>query len=283
MLKILLKIQVELHLQYGRYFKNNNILKKVEFIPWTNEEKKYIEENAKQSTSKELAKHLKRSENAVRPYLYMNNIDYIKTCKTSLNEKEKKYIKENSKTKILREIAKDLGRSEGVVRKFYEENNLERYRIKTKQKAINKEDENYIALNINKMPITKIAKHLGVSLYMVKKYCKLHNINIEYTNSSYFSKEEKEFIEKNIKSIEIEKIAETINRSKASIKEYCKRHSIKYPNQRGNMTDKEKKYILDNINNKTINQIADDIKRNPSTIRKFCDRNNISYKTKKVK
>lgn len=209
----------------SKYFKENNIGHKVKTSFWTDEEKDYIAKNAKSKTVKEMSEYLKRSRASIRTYLYTYNIDYIKTCRTSLQEDEKEYIKKYSKTKILTEIAKDLGRTVGTIRRYYEENNIERFR--NTQYSIDKEKEDYIILNANKCSAKEMAKVLGISAGTIRTYCNRHNIEYKKKNIP-LTEEEKDFINNNIGEMNIKTISEKINKSQTTIKDYCKREGINY-------------------------------------------------------
>ncbi len=249
------------------------------FTYLSEEEKKFIEENAMTMITREIAKKLNKKPRTIRNYYKRNNIKYKKEV-YYLSEEEKDFIEKNAKNMTIRKIVLKLGRSESTIRDYCDRNNIE---FKKEYYFLSEEEKDFIKKNAMIMTPKEISKKLNRGIATIRYYYKKNNIKYK-KKYNIFTEEEKDFIKKNAKNMTIKEIFKKLNKSGTTIRDkntilyYCIRNNIEYKKEFNPLSKKEKDFIKKNIENMMPKEIAKKLNRSDCTIREYCNRNNIEFK-----
>ncbi len=260
------------------YTKQENLINLIKenthtIIYLSEEEKKFIEENAMTMTTKEIAKKLNKKPYTIRQYYKRNNIKYKKEIYL-LSEEEKKFIEENAKNMIIKELTIKLNRPEATIRDYCDRNNIE---YKKEFYFLSEKEKKFIEENAKNMTIKEIAKKLNRCTPTISGY--YYRNNIEHKKDyNPFTEEEKDFIKKNAITMTSKELAKKLNRSMSVINAYCDRNNIEYIKISHYLSEEEKDFIEENAKNMTIKEMMDKLNRAEATIREYYNKNNIEYK-----
>ena len=280
------EIAKELHRSEGtikNFYKKNNLIIETKIIcnnSLSDDDKKYIKENAKTQTIKMLSNTLNKDESMIRNFCKQNDIEWFNKLQ-KLTNSDKKFIIENISKLSMRKISEQLGRSYFLIVNFCHKENLNYNKgDKIYNPPLSDEEKKYIKKAAKENTTTEIAKKLGRSSQTIAKFCKKENIIIKKKAIKHrLSESDKSYIRENAYKQGLTEIAKDLKQPRTLIKHFCERYNIRYlkVQEQHLLTNDEKQYIIDN-QDVSIRELANKLNVNTDSIRRYLTKEGIFIK-----
>lgn len=218
---------------------------------WTKEEIKFLKENYKTISYKNIANLLHRSHDAVK-----KKIGKLSLKKTDWTTEEVVFLRKNYKILSIKDMAKKLGRTYNSVQLKAGKLNL-----CSSSKKWTEEEIKFLKKNYKIIPTKNIAEKFGRTIDGIQ--LKAGKLNLSST-VKYWTEEEVEFLRNNYKTMECMDIAKKLGWSVIAIQRKCSKIGLKKGHNWG---IKETKFLKENYNIMSYNDIANTLGWSDMSIR----------------
>jgi len=234
---------------------------------WTKQDEKFIKDNWREMSDKDIAEKLGRTNNAIRNRRQKLDIKRPSSHCSKFNNglhwnKEKtEYLKQNYGEMKVKDIAAELNTTKQAVK-----DKASKLSITEKEGKWDKDEIHYLKQNYgpnSNNTAKEIAKKLDRSLDSVQN--KIKNEGLSYVEQKSFTKQELEFLEESYEDFTHKELAKKLDRHKATVTNQLNRMNlIKTPQY----SQEEKNFIEDNWQELSDHEIAEKLDRSVVSIRK---------------
>ena len=237
---------------------------------WTKEQKEYLKKNLNKIPFTTLIKNLGHDYHVVMRKIEELGLEYYPNRWT---EEEEALLVELSSKYYIKEIAKRLNRSEGAIVSKAHKMGIE---LITLKREFTEKELKYIRKNWGVVPITDMARKLGVSRIMIDNQAK--KMNLPKLGNNPYKKWTKKKIDKLkvlAEEMTITELANYFKTTNEAIITVAHKNNIKLINNRIHWTEEDNNILREYASMYSLQEISEKMNRSSSSIRVQARRLNI--------
>lgn len=238
---------------------------------WTKEQKEYLKKNLNKIPFTTLIKNLGHDYHVVMRKIEELGLEYYPNRWT---EEEEALLVELSSKYYIKEIAKRLNRSEGAIVSKAHKMGIE---LITLKREFTEKELKYIKKNWGVVPITDMARKLGVSRIMIDNQAK--KMNLPKLGNNPYKKWTKKKIDKLkvlAEEMTITELANYFKTTNEAIITVAHKNNIKLINNRIHWTEEDNNTLREYASMYSLQEISEKMNRSSSSIRVQARRLNIN-------